>query len=188
MSETGSSALDLRLTKARDLIVRGKQRRALNELWEAEALARGNADVLREILDFVAATGFGGASGDSGQPLSRDSAELAELVATLQHDLERASRMRSAAKPVGRWPRGFSAAMWAILGLGGLGVIVGTIIGNAVSESCDPNKDLCLPQGLAVTFYAFLFGVGGLAIGLTGSLLVWLLGRMAARHQSRADS
>jgi hypothetical protein len=46
MNETGLSALDLRLTKARDLLGRGNPASALDQLWQAEELAHGNAKEL----------------------------------------------------------------------------------------------------------------------------------------------
>jgi hypothetical protein len=94
MNETGSSALDLdlRLTKAQELIARGKQRRALDELWEAEALARGRADAIREMLDFTSAF--------EQRVEPRQKSRLADLVAALQHDAEMASRAPVAARAV----------------------------------------------------------------------------------------
>jgi hypothetical protein len=189
MSETVSSELDLRLTKAQELIGRGEQRQALDELWQAEALARGNAQELRQMLDFIAASGFAasiGASGDWRQPLSRESAELAEVVATLEHDVEQLSLARSAAESVGHYwpPSGFSAALLAIFALGGIGAILGVIIGAADASSCNPNRDICFGAGFEATYLALLLGIGGALAGLVGSLLVWLFGRIA-RHRSR---
>jgi hypothetical protein len=197
MSETGSSALDLRLTKARDLIVRGKQRPALNELWEAEALARGNADALREILDFVAASSFGGSVGATGgwrQPLSRESAELAELLATLEQDAKQAAIMTSAAESAGHWwprerwwPPGLPGALLAIFVLGVLGVAVGVVIGLVTTAPCNSQDFICFSPGETAFIFAIVFGLGGAGLGIVGSLL-WVLGRKAARHWSCADS
>jgi len=182
MNETTSSDLDLRLTKANDLIERGKHREALDELWRVEALARGEAEALRQTLDFVAVFGFAasiGASSNWRQPLSRDSAELAELVATLERDVEQQSVARSVAESVGRYwpPSGFSAALLAIFGLGGLGAILGAIIGLRTA-SCNPQDIVCFSPGDMAFIYAIVFGLAGAGAGLVGSLLVWLLGLM----------
>jgi hypothetical protein len=48
---TGSIQLDSRLAKAQELMARGKQRQALDQLWAAEAVARGDADSLRRMSD-----------------------------------------------------------------------------------------------------------------------------------------
>src|SRR5438270_3431429 len=90
MSElTASSELDIRLAKVQALIEQGKQRRALQELWNAEAHARGNADAIREMLDFT--TAF------EQRVEPRQKSRLTDLVATLEHDAEQASRSPIAA-------------------------------------------------------------------------------------------
>jgi hypothetical protein len=96
MNETGLSAIDLRLTKAQELIARGKQRRATQELWNAEALARGNEDAIRKLLDFT--TAF------EQQVEPRLKPRLADLVVALEHYAGSASRSRVApqALPTGR--------------------------------------------------------------------------------------
>jgi hypothetical protein len=74
-----SSELALCLTKAQELLERGKQKQALHQLWFAEALARGNAGALREVLNV--ATAFG----EGVEP--RRKSDLTELLEVLQHDI-----------------------------------------------------------------------------------------------------
>jgi hypothetical protein len=78
MNETELLDVGLRLMKAQELIARGKQGRALDELWEAEALARGTADAIRKLLSFTSAF--------AQQVEPRKRSRLADLVAVLEHD------------------------------------------------------------------------------------------------------
>jgi hypothetical protein len=73
------SDLALRLSKAQALFGRGKQKQALKTLWFAEALARGNAAALPEVLNVARAFREG------VEP--RRKSDLTELVAVLQHDI-----------------------------------------------------------------------------------------------------
>jgi hypothetical protein len=151
---TAPSQLDARLAKADELLARGKQRQALDELWDAEALARGNADSLRQMSDFAT-------------PLQqrlepRQASRLAELVEVLQHDIETASepvrsiesRPESLAKGVG------VALLWAMCG-GFAGAIIGGIVGR-LTES--PNE-----------FLASLDPVIGAVIGIPIGVFVGLM-------------
>jgi hypothetical protein len=80
---TKSTEFDVRLARARDLLERGEQSGAIDELWEAEAFARGRADAIREVLDF--------SSGFEWRVEPEQASRLVELVAALEHDAEEAS-------------------------------------------------------------------------------------------------
>lgn len=179
------SQLGVRIAKAQALIERGKERRALDELWEAEAQARGNGNAIHELIDFTTAL--------EDRVERRQSSRLAELVATLEHGAKQASLVpvtTAADEPNQgrrRWPGGFRGVLLAVLVLGGVGVVLGAVIG-AAAGSCDPNKDICIgSQGDWAAIGAIFLGLAGAGIALLGSLL-WLLGRMTARHRSGADS
>src|SRR5215831_10624777 len=78
MIETASSAFERRLAKAVELFERGKQRQAVQELWLAEALARGDEDAIREMLELT--------RGLEQRIEPKQESRLAELVVVLERD------------------------------------------------------------------------------------------------------
>ena len=84
MNETPSPQLRLHVGKAQELVERGKQKQALQELWFAEAQARGDGAAIRELINFT--TQFEERIEPKRKP------RLAELVAALEHDAKVATR------------------------------------------------------------------------------------------------
>ena len=74
-----SAEVEGHLSKADHLIARGKDGRALAQLWIAEAQARGNSDAIREVLAAAAAL--------EKHVSSKQRAELDELVEVLHRDM-----------------------------------------------------------------------------------------------------
>jgi hypothetical protein len=134
---TEPSQLDVRLARAQDLVARGRQRQALDELWRDEALARGDAGSLRQIDDFATSL--------QQQLEPKQASRLAELTDVLQHDIEMAVRSPGATdSPPRSLARGLGVAfLWAISG-GFAGAVIGGVVGrltenpNEMLASLDP--------------------------------------------------
>jgi hypothetical protein len=178
---TGPTRLDASFARARALIERGKQRQALDELWKAEALVRGNPEGIRELSNF--------ASAFEQQVAPRQKPYLEELARTLRHDAETASRPRTTTTAAVADPRDpIKVVLWTFLALGGGGAVIGGIIGFVLgSSSCSSEDMICFSRGDTTIAGVIIFGLAGVGIALVG-LLAWLLVRVAARHGSRADS
>jgi hypothetical protein len=157
---TGASELDVHLAKAQQLIGRGDQKHALDELWAAEALARGSAEALREILEFATTSGqwFG----------------LASLVDALKRDIwatqppiapADAQKRRSFIGRIGRFV--------TILAGGVGGALLGAKIGVSFAPKPDPNAMIDL-SGLPYAIYGLLFGflAGAIVLPLVVSSFV----------------
>jgi hypothetical protein len=178
MSETGSSALDLRLAKAQELIARGKQRRALFELWGAEVLARGNADAIRRML------GFTSAFEQRVEP--RQKSRLADLVAALEHDARHATLspagpplpppgtpLRPQAEPIGGPAFYLGLVLSLLLAAGASAVIFFIWLLSATECSCPRNSLCILGEPATSGAGAHLDGaVGGLFYGGIGLLVL----------------
>jgi hypothetical protein len=153
----------------------------LEELWVAEAAARGNPEAIRELADF--------ASAFEQQVEPRHKPYLEELVRTLQHDAETASRSRIATPAgVAEPPRTARVVLWTFLVLGVGGALVGGVIGLVLgSSSCSGEDMLCFSRGDTALAGVIIFGSAGTAIALVG-LLAWLLIRVATQPPSSRDS
>jgi hypothetical protein len=166
--ETDSARLEVRLARAKESIEQGDQERALGELWRAEALARGDIEALREILDFATS---------SGQWVG-----LSPLVETLRHDIGAATGSLPTAP---RKRRQLSFLQAFLLSVAGAlaGALVGGEIGSAIAPKGDPNALLDL-SGLDYIGYCVMIGffVGAAAMTLVGSWLPRLL-EMAMDHR-----
>lgn len=119
---------------AQALIDGGKQRRALAELWRAEALARGDVAALTDLLEL--------ASSLYGQVEHRRSSELEDLVEVLYRDIENAERRPAAYPPapsvdstyVRRHRQKFSSAWWfKVLGLAPFGLVTLSLLYTTVA-------------------------------------------------------
>jgi hypothetical protein len=119
---------------AQALIDGGKQRRALAELWRAEALARGDVAALTDLLEL--------ASSLNGQVEHRRSSELEDLVEVLYRDIENAERRPAAYPPapsvdstyVRRHRQKFSSAWWfKVLGLAPFGLVTLSLLYTTVA-------------------------------------------------------
>jgi hypothetical protein len=181
MSEgTWPVQLDASFAKARALIERGKQRQALDELWKAEAIARGNSEAIRELSNF--------ASAFEQQVTPRQKPYLEELTRTLQHDAETLSRPQTATKTAVPAPRDpIRVVLWTFLVLGGGGALVGGVIGFALGSSCSSEDMICFSRSDTTFAGVIIFGLAGVGIAIVG-LLVWLLVRVATRRGSSANS
>jgi len=164
----GQSPLDFTLGKAQELMTRGKEGPALDQLWEAEAIARGDADSLRQASDVVATLRqqFG----------SRQASELAQLIEVLQHDLEVASRTtppRSdfvVATTLGSVAKGLGIAFLWAMGGGIAGALIGGVVGRATEN----------PNEMLASLDPFVGAVIGFPIGAVVGLLlcgIWVSSR-----------
>jgi hypothetical protein len=173
---TGPSQLDARLTQAQELMARGKQRHALDEMWKAEALARGNPEAIRELSDFT--TAFAMEVGPS------QTSALADLIDALEND---AKQTRApGARPSATGHRSTLAGL-GILVLVCVGVVAGAAVGFAVGLRLDnPDSggsllDLELGASLGAA-------VGMLVGGIALPLVALLLARMFRAGRNRAPS
>lgn len=155
------SPLDARLTKAQEMTARGKVRQALDQLWAAEALARGDADSLRRTSDVAAALREPFGSGHTSQ--------LAQLIEVLRHDIAVASGATASragfAVPLtlGAVAKGLGTAILWAMGGGLAGVIIGAIVGRLTEN---PNEILA---SLDPVFGAMV----GFPIGALVGLVLW---------------
>ena len=173
--ETGSAELDVLLAQAKALIERGKQRRALDALWRAEAIARGKPEAIRELTSF--------ASRFEPQFEPRQKAHLEELARTLQHDAEAASRPPQVALPAEVDEADpVRVVLWTFLALCGGGALLGGVLGFVGSSSCSGDM-LCFSRGDTTIAGALIFGLAGAGIALVG-LLVWLVLRTVRHRRS----
>lgn len=117
---TAASRVGAHLTRARELMERGKQRLAIDELWEAEAQARGSEAATHELIDFTIA--FERRIG----PKQR--ANLVELLAALEHDAEDA--WPTAPEPTA--PTTASSRPPGQLALSVVSIIVASVVGVAL--------------------------------------------------------
>ena len=138
-----SSELSLRLTKAQELIDGGKGQRALDELWKAEALARGDADLLRRISALASSLK------DRVEPTQ--ASRLAELLEVLRHDAEATSRPPVVSRPVREDSRRSSDAPAFYFGLALSLLVAAAVSGLALlvwgihtSNPCPCTGDFCI--------------------------------------------
>jgi hypothetical protein len=177
--QRAGSDLGLRLTKAQELLDSGDQKRAVRELWFAEAIARGDADALPGVLALAAA--FEAAA------KARRKSELAELVQVLHEDIletaigqaaASATRAETVAAPrvdSGWW------VLAAVVGGALLGALIGGVIGGATYEPCtDPD---CWDFGRS--FDVYVLAMIGLLIGALAGPILWLLWRARRRSHMR---
>jgi hypothetical protein len=176
---TESSQLDARLTEAQELIARGKQQRALDQLWEAEALARWSADAIRKMLRV--------ASAFEQRLEPKQKPRLTYLLATLELDAKEAARAPVTAppRPVDATPPSlqerllsrpstqtwFSAA-WTILVLA-----IGILLEVSVAESEDAFN--------LNSAFEFFLAVLGLITWGTGRAVIWYVGWLIEMFQDR---
>jgi hypothetical protein len=146
---TEPSRLDDRLAKAQDLVARGRQRQALDELWQAEAPARGDVGSLQQMSEFVASL--------QQQLGPKQASRLAELADVLQHDIETALRPRGTAdSPPKSLAKGLAMALlWATFG-GFAGAIIGGIVGRLTEN---PNEFLASLDPAVGAIIGFPIGV-----------------------------
>jgi hypothetical protein len=127
---TGASPLSLRLTRARQLIDRGKQQYALDELCEAEVVARGNADAIREVIEFTADF--------QEQVEPSQQARLEDLVTSLEDDAVAASTRFRGLRRSGPVIAGVLAGLIAA---GGAAYGAKATLGSGFLFSCTASQD-----------------------------------------------
>ena len=115
---TSESEVDLRLAKAKDLIESDALPRALDELWVAEAHARGNEAALREMIEFTLAL--------EQQAPPKLRVALETLVSTLRHDLAQAGQ--SPVMPAGAAETTDSGSIFGMAIFGGILGAVGAAV------------------------------------------------------------
>jgi hypothetical protein len=167
---TGQSQLEARLAKAQAWLERGKQKRALQELWFAEAQARGNADAVRRLIDFTALFE------QRAEPMLRS--RLADLVAALEHDAKIAHDQGAASAALCQTrvgaPDGDSGRPPGQLALSVLSSLVASAVGLALLVSASSGlmcSTIAVPSGANIEtggVIALLAGLAGLlaAIGV----------------------
>lgn len=175
---SASSELSVRLTKAQELIDHGKQRRALGELWEAEALARGNADSLRQMSDFARTF--------QQRVEPKQASRLAELVAALEHDADNAARApeASSAVPTSQAERsvavfylGLFVSLLLAAGVSGLTLVIWWF---NTTNPCPCSGDFCIfgnpaAGGADAHLVGALPGLlyGGVSLLIVSGYLIW---------------
>lgn len=162
---TDSPEMSLILNRARKLIDYGHQRRAMEELWRAETLARGNPEAIHEVLEFAEAF-------DERVELQQKS-WLADLVAALEYDAKAASR------PPEKRPNRWAWVGFGVLAALGFWIAYGTYEFLVELEpALDCGWENAYPVGgeTAGTTIVPLLGLGLLAAGGFASWR-WFVGR-----------
>jgi hypothetical protein len=159
------------LANAEQLIGRGKGRRALDQLWQAEALARGDPEAIHKLLESTRAF--------EGRVEPRQSPRLVELVAALEHDARHATESSPLPPPLGERAREraqYLGLVFSSLLAAGLGAAI--FIGWAfhVSDPCPCTGDFCIFGNPASSGADAHLNTGGAAVGMilggVGLLLV----------------
>jgi hypothetical protein len=184
MIEIASSALSLRLTKAQQLFEQGKQHQALDRLWDAEALARGNADAIHEMLDLTRTL--------QQRVEPKQKSRLIELVAALEHDARHATESPAmtplpppSADTAGR---GFYPGLvLSLLLAAAVGFVILVVRGFQIANPCPCTGDFCIfgnpATGGADAHLNSGWAVIGMALGGIGLLIasVYVVTRSRAR-------
>jgi hypothetical protein len=185
MIEIASSAFGLRLTKAQKLFERGKQRQAIQELWYAEALARGDAEAIRELLHVTHAMQ------QCIEP--KQNSRLAELVAALEHNAKAATRWPvgtppalAEAEPMGR-PAFYLGLALSLLLAAGIGAVILFFWGFHLSNPCPCTGGFCMLGNPATGGADAHLSGGGAGIGMLcgGVGVLGLLAFLVARFRTR---
>jgi hypothetical protein len=181
MNETGLSAFDLHLQKAEELIERGKPCQAFDQLWHAEALARGDAEAIRRLLERARAY--------DARVEPRQKIRLVELLAALEHHPRHATEAAPLPPPLAESTPASGFYLGLILSLllaaGASAVILFIWLISATTVPCSPHDFICIFGDDATSGAgAHLAGTGkGLLYGGIGLLL--LSGYTVARLRAR---
>jgi hypothetical protein len=144
-----SRELARRLSLARELLERGRERQALEQLWRAKWLARRNADALRELL--AATTSF---KQQAGSHYATGSDHFAK---TLQQDIAAAIRQPTAPAVTANKRVGLSNLLLGLFAGGFVGIVCGALVGGLIDDLTASPADI-LP-GLAGSLIGALVGV-----------------------------
>jgi hypothetical protein len=178
------SQLEVRLTNAQRLFDNGKQRLAVQELWYAEALVRGDSKAIRKLIDC--------ASGFKQHVEPKQESRLVELVAALKHDALQATDSSASgplpppcADPAGGRAFYLGLVLSLLLAAAASAVILLIWVISATMCSCSPHDVICIFGDPATSGAgAHLAGAAtGLFFGGIGLLLP--VGYMVFRFRGR---